>query len=70
MFPRVVLGFEPVVFESLGGLGQGSRDLLVSLCARVDERCRREPGRSFQECLSRLNFDCRGGVIDQSRSII
>ena len=53
----VDLGFEPIVFESLGGIEQGARDLLVSLCGRVDERSRRAAGYSFQECLGRLNFD-------------
>ena len=38
-------------------LEQGARDLLVSVCDRVDERCLRAAGCSFQECLGRLNFD-------------
>ena len=58
----VDLGFEPIVFESLGGIEQGARDLLVSLCGRVDERSRRAAGCSFQECLGRLNFDLQRGL--------
>ena len=58
----VDLGFEPIIFESLGGIEQGARDLLVSLCGRVDERCRRAAGYSFQECLGRLNFDLQRGL--------
>ena len=34
----VNLGFEPIVFESLGDLEQGARDLLVNLNDRIDER--------------------------------
>ena len=51
------LGFEPIIFESLGGLEQGARDLLVSLYNRIDERYRRATGYSFQEYLDHLNFD-------------
>ena len=53
----VDLGFEPIIFESLGGIEQGARDLLISSCGRVDECCRRATGYSFQEYLGRLNFD-------------
>ena len=55
------LGFEPIIFESLGGLEQGARDLLVSLYNRIDERYRRATGYSFQECLDHLNFDLQRG---------
>ena len=58
----VDLGFEPIIFENLGGIEQGARDLLVSLCDRIDERCRRAAGYSFQECLGRLNFDLQRGL--------
>ena len=34
----VDLGFESIVFENEVDLEQGVRDLLVSLCDRVDER--------------------------------
>ena len=53
----VNLGFEPIVFENLGDLEQGARDLLVNLYDRIDERCRYGMGSSFQEYLDHLNFD-------------
>ena len=56
-FEAVNLGFDPIIFESLGGLEQGIQDLLTNLCDRIDERCRHGVGSSFQEYLDRLNFD-------------
>ena len=53
----VNLGFERIIFENLGDLEQGPRDLLVDLYDRIDEYCRYGTGSSFQEYLDHLNFD-------------
>ena len=50
----VNLDFEPIIFERLGGLEQGARDLLVNLYDRIDECYRYGMGSSFQEYLDYL----------------
>ena len=50
------LDFESIVFESLGDLEQGARDLLVNLYDRIDEYCRHGAGSSFQECLDHFDL--------------
>ena len=57
----VHLGFEPIIFESLGDLEQGVRDLLANLYDQIDECHRHETesigSSSFQECLDHLNLN-------------
>ena len=52
----VNLGFEPIVFESLDGLEQGTRDLLANLRDRIDERCRHGAGSFFSRTLGSFEF--------------
>ena len=43
------IGYEPVAFESLGGLEKGGEDLLKSIYALGDARLHRRPGESYHE---------------------
>ena len=50
------LGYEPIVFESFGGIEQGGMTLLSSLCEKVDAQLKRRHGISRSDCLARLSF--------------
>ena len=56
------LGYEPIVFESFGGIEQGGMTLLSSLCEKVDAQLKRRHGTSRNDCLARLSFDLQRGL--------
>ena len=56
------LGYEPLVFESTGGLEKGEYALLSSIYSLVDQRHKRRGYDSLRECLGRLSFDLQRGL--------
>ena len=56
------LGYEPLVFESTGGLEKGGYALLSSIYSLVDQCHKRRGGDSLRECLGRLSFDLQRGL--------
>ena len=51
------LGYEPVVFESFGGIERGGMELLSSICSKVDQQQQSRIGEAKRLCLARLSFD-------------
>ena len=66
------LDYEPIIFESFGGIKQGGMTLLSNLCEKVDAQLKRRYAILWSDCLARLSFDLqRGlhGVLNAQRKI-
>ena len=56
------LGYELVVFESLGETEVDGRTLLESVCSQVDEALHRKKDDSHRECSARMSFGLQRGL--------
>ena len=58
----VNVGYEPMVFESTGGIEEGGQLLLKSICKLCDEQTHRKSGENFHDCMTRITFDLQRGL--------
>ena len=56
------LGYEPVVFESFGGIERGGMGLFSFICSKVDQQQQSRIGEAKRLCLARFSFDLQRGL--------